>query len=156
MRIYLKRYLSVESESMFSVLCLLQGLLFLTLALIHFNWVIGNAWGFDAALPTKENGERVLNPKKLDSAIVGFGLTLFASFYFIKSSVFPIALPAFFLAYGGWTISLIFLLRAVGDFRYVGFFKRIKGTRFAKMDTRYYSPLCLCLCMLGIILELNP
>ncbi len=140
---------------MFSTLCLLEAILFLTLALIHFNWAIGNSWGLDAALPTNENGERVLSPKKIDSAIVGFGLMLFASFYFIKSSIFPVVLPAFVLAYGGWTISLIFLLRAIGDFRYVGFFKRIKETVFAKMDTKYYAPLCLLLSILGIILELN-
>jgi len=144
---------------MFSILCFLEGILFVMLALIHFNWVIGNSWGFAAALPTKENGDRVLNPTKMDSAIVGFGLILFASFYFIKSSVIPVAMPAVLLMYGGWVICLIFLLRAIGDFRYIGFFKKVKGTVFARMDTRYYSPLCLGMSIVAItleVLELNP
>jgi hypothetical protein len=38
-----------------------------------------------------------------------------------------------------------FGLRAVGEFRLVGFFKRVKGTRFARMDTLVYSPLCALL-----------
>ena len=32
-----------------------------------------------------------------------------------------------------------------GNFRLVGFFKKVRGTRFATLDTRYYSPLCLFL-----------
>ena len=31
--------------------------------------------------------------------------------------------------------AVVFLARAVGDFRYVGFFKRVRGTRFARLDT---------------------
>jgi hypothetical protein len=49
---------------------------FLALAALHFNWAFGGQWGFDKALPTKETGERVLNPKKIDSAIVAVGLPL--------------------------------------------------------------------------------
>jgi hypothetical protein len=33
----------------------------------------------------------------------------------------------------------------VGEFKYVGFFKRVRGTRFATLDTLVYSPLCLLL-----------
>lgn len=39
------------------------------------------------------------------------------------------------------------LLRSIGDFRYVGFFKRARGSRFAELDTRFYSPLCLPLAL---------
>lgn len=35
------------------------------------------------------------------------------------------------------------LARAVGDFRLVGFFKKVKGSEFALMDTLLYSPLCV-------------
>jgi hypothetical protein len=33
----------------------------------------------------------------------------------------------------------------VGELRYVGFFKRVRNTSFARMDTLLYSPLSLCL-----------
>jgi len=39
----------------------------------------------------------------------------------------------------------IFGLRAVGDFRWVGFFKRERGGAFAVRDTWIYSPLCALL-----------
>lgn len=35
--------------------------------------------------------------------------------------------------------------RAIGEFRHVGFFKRVRGTRFARLDTIFCSPLCLAL-----------
>ena len=39
----------------------------------------------------------------------------------------------------------VLVLRAIGDFRLVGFFKRVRGSRFARLDTLLYSPLCLAL-----------
>jgi hypothetical protein len=47
-----------------------------------------------------------------------------------------------------WVISAIALLmfaRAIGDSNLVGFFKEVKGSRFARLDTWVYSPLCLVL-----------
>jgi hypothetical protein len=42
-------------------------------------------------------------------------------------------------------VAAAMLLRAVGDFRLVGFFKKITGSRFALLDTILYSPLCMAL-----------
>ena len=42
-------------------------------------------------------------------------------------------------------LAAIFALRAVGDFRLVGFFKRRSESAFARWDTRLYSPLCALL-----------
>jgi hypothetical protein len=42
-------------------------------------------------------------------------------------------------------LAALFLLRSVGEFRLVGFFKRVRGTDFAWWDTRLYSPLCLAM-----------
>ena len=46
------------------------------------------------------------------------------------------------LCYG---LALGLLARAIGEFNYVGFFKRVRGSRFARLDTLVYSPLCLLL-----------
>jgi len=62
------------------ILSILLSLILIGLGIIHFNWVIGGKYGFTESLPTKENGERVLNPKKIDSSIVGIGLTTFGLF----------------------------------------------------------------------------
>jgi hypothetical protein len=42
-------------------------------------------------------------------------------------------------------VAVAMLLRAVGDFRLVGFFKKITGSRFARLDTMLYSPLCMAM-----------
>lgn len=135
------------------ILSILLSIIFISLGMIHFNWVIGGKFGFSESLPTKENGERVLNPKKTDSAIVGMGLTAFGIFYLFRSGIMGYELPDWMVQFGGWIIPIIFLLRAVGEFKYVGFFKRIKTTAFGKLDTRFFSPLCLIIGVLGIIIQ---
>ncbi|MEG3659340.1 DUF3995 domain-containing protein [Arenibacter palladensis] len=135
-------------------LSILLGIILIGLGLIHFNWVIGGKFGFSESLPTKESGERVLNPKKIDSAIVGIGLTIFGIFYILKSGLMEYNIPAWIMKYGSWIIPIIFLLRAIGEFRYVGFFKSIKKTEFGKWDTKLFSPLCLAIGILGIIINI--
>lgn len=122
------------------------------LAAIHFYWALGGDWGFAHALPTTEQGERVLNPTKLESALVGLGLTAFGLFYLIKSGFISVHLPHWIEQLGGWIIPAIFLLRAIGDFKYAGFFKSIRQTDFGTLDTMFYSPLCLLIALLGISL----
>jgi hypothetical protein len=126
----------------------------MALGLIHFYWVFSGEIGFSQSLPTKENGERVLNPKKIESAIVGIGLTLFGAFYLIKTGLVDYNLPEWLINYGSWIISFIFILRAIGEFKYIGFFKSIKTTAFGKLDTIFFSPLCLFIGILGIIIQL--
>ena len=46
---------------------------------------------------------------------------------------------------GTWGVAVVLTARAVGEFNYLGFFKRRRGTRFARLDTRLYSPLALAL-----------
>ncbi|PZX51045.1 uncharacterized protein DUF3995 [Algoriphagus chordae] len=136
------------------ILSVLLSLILIVLALIHFNWVFGGEFGFKESLPTDERGERVLNPKRLDSAIVGLGLTAFGMFYVFKTGLFAFHLPEWILNYVGWIIPVIFLLRAIGEFRYIGFFKRVKNTEFAQLDRKLFSPLCLLIGLLGVLAQL--
>ncbi len=139
---------------MTTLLLICLGLIFTTLAGIHFYWAIGGQWGFEAALPTNENGIRVLNPKKIECIIVGLGLTIMALFYLIQLTDFVQVLPYWLFKYGGWIIPFIFILRAIGDFRYVGFFKKLKATEFARLDSRFFSPLCLGIGIMGLLVKL--
>jgi len=136
------------------ILSVLLSIIFISLGIIHFNWVIGGNFGFSESLPTKENGERVLNPKKIDSLIVGIGLTTFGVFYFLKSGLVDLNPPLWAMKYGSWIIPSIFLMRAIGEFKYVGFFKSVKNTDFGKWDTKLFSPLCLAIGILGITIQL--
>lgn len=142
-----------QFSTMIVILGTIESLIFFLLSILHLSWAIGSKWGFEESLPKTVEGERVLNPTKKDSAIVGVGLLFFAIFYRIKVGIIPIDLPSWTLSIAGWVISVIFLFRAMGDFKYVGFFKKVSGTDFATNDTKYYSPLCLVLGLLGILLE---
>ena len=136
------------------ILSILLSLILIVLGLLHFNWVLGGKFGFEESLPTKESGERVLNPKKIDSAIVGLGLSLFGAFYIFKCGLINYSLPEWILKYGSWIIPSVFLVRAIGDFKYVGFFKKIKNTKFGKTDSKLFSPLCLVIGILGFLVNL--
>ncbi|WP_254785764.1 DUF3995 domain-containing protein [Zhouia amylolytica] len=136
------------------VLSLILSFVFIVLAIIHFNWVLGGNFGLSVALPTNEQGIRVLHPKKADSAIVGAGLLTFGLFYLNTSGFVMFRLPEWIYSYGGWIIPAIFFLRAIGEFKYIGFFKKIKHTPFGKMDTKLFSPLCLLIAVIGILIQL--
>ncbi|MFK7787808.1 MAG: DUF3995 domain-containing protein [Crocinitomicaceae bacterium] len=56
--------------------------------------------------------------------------------------------------YGAWFITSIFILRAVGEFNYVGLFKPIKDTDFAKADSSIFSPLSLGIGIVGLVIQL--
>lgn len=135
------------------LLSILLSLILIALAMIHFHWAVGGKFGFTEALPTKESGERVLNPTKIDCAIVGIGLTAFGIFYLLRSGLIEYDIPEWGVKYAGWIIPTIFLLRAIGDFKYVGLFKRVKNTNFGKLDTNFFSPLCLIIAVLAIIIQ---
>lgn len=137
-----------------TIISIFLSIILIGLGMIHFNWVIGGTFGFAASLPTNENGKRILNPKKTDSAIVGMGLTVFGVFYLLKSGLLDYNLPEWVITYGSWIIPIIFLLRAVGEFKYVGFFKRVKHTNFGRLDTIFFSPLCLVIGVFGILVQL--
>ncbi len=129
--------------------------IFTLLALIHFSWALGSIWGFENAIPKNEAGNYVINPAPWESAVVGLGLILFGIFYLTRADVLPLTLPGWLLSVGSWVIPLIFLLRAIGDFKYIGFFKSITSTDFARLDTIFYSPLCLIIAVAGVILLLK-
>ncbi|AWW00928.1 DUF3995 domain-containing protein [Arcticibacterium luteifluviistationis] len=133
-------------------LTIIEAGILMTLSGIHFSWVFGGKFGFDVAIPTNPKGEKVLNPKAMDSFIVASGLLIFALYFLIRQGLIAINLPASIDKYGGWVISTIFLFRAIGDFKYVGFFHKVRGTRFSNMDLKLFSPLCLLLSLIGYYL----
>jgi hypothetical protein len=137
-----------------TILIIILYSIFLILAVIHIIWAFGVQWGFDVALPTNKQGERVNNPKKLDCVIVGLGLFAFALFYLLLSNIILLDVPFWVFRYGGWVIPSIFMIRAIGDFKYIGFFKKIRNTDFGYMDTKYYSPLCLLIGVMGVIIQI--
>ena len=128
-------------------------LIFLLLAGLHIYWGFGGKSGTAATIPTKENNKPVITPGPIACFVVGISLLSFGILVLIKADIILFALAGWLLNYGLWVIAAIFLLRAIGDFKYVGFFKKVKATRFGEMDSKYYSPLCLVVGGLCVILE---
>lgn len=133
---------------------LMDGLILIALSGIHFYWALGGQSGIEKTLPTNLEGKKMLNPKKMDSVMVAIFLLLFGLLFFTKIGLLSISLPHLINRFGIGVVSTIFLLRAMGDFRYVGFTKKIKTTEFASLDTKLYSPLCLWIGINGLLLEI--
>ena len=130
-------------------------LIFLFLSSIHFYWGLGGRWGSEDVIPVKDNNVKVMMPGPLPTFMVALGLLGFGFFILIKSGLINLSLPLWLEKSGLWIIAGIFSLRAIGDFKFVGFFKKIKQTKFGQNDTKYYSPLCLLIGALTIFIELN-
>lgn len=128
---------------------------FIFLSGIHFYWALGGRWGSQSVFPTKDEHTKPQMPGAIPTFIVAFGLFAMGLFILLKAGFIPLSIPSWLNSYGLWILGGIFIVRAIGDFNYVGFFKKIKTTGFGKNDTKYYSPLCLLLGILIIILELN-
>lgn len=128
--------------------------IFLFLSGIHFYWASGGKWGIDSAIPTTGESIKAFKPPVIATIIVGMGLLSFALFYMTRIEVFSTKLPSWLISYAGWILPSLFLLRTIGDFKHVGLFKKIKSTKFAKADSKYFIPLCAFLAIAGFLVQI--
>ena len=105
---------------------------FVFLAAMHFYWAIAGVGGRSAAIP-EIDGVPAFRPSKAATAAVGLALLGVAAIVLLEVKLLLACAAG------------VLILRAIGDFRLVGFFKRMRGSKFARMDTLLYSPLCLAL-----------
>jgi hypothetical protein len=134
---------------------LVGGVLFLVSG-IHWYWMAGGKMGGSAAIPAR-GSELLFRPTRIATGIVAAAMALAGWFVLeLGEVVEQLLFAGWFYTYGGWALAGIFLIRSIGEFRWVGFFKRERGTLFAKWDTVLYSPLCLCIGVLLIWMTMNP
>ncbi len=93
---------------------------------------------------------RAFHPSVAVTLLVAGALAMVSALVSLRAGIFAPARAHWPLRWSLAAIALILLARAVGDLNLVGFFKQIRGTRFAMMDTWLYSPLCLVLA-LGVV-----
>ena len=127
-------------------------IIFLLLSILHFYWSFGGTLWYEDVLPTNSRGTNKLNPGKMASLMVSFGLLVFALITIANRGFFDKYLNRKYFRYGALAIALIFLLRAIGDFKFVGFFKTVDKTGFATNDTMFFSPLCLFVSLLSLLI----
>ncbi len=121
--------------------------LFTVIALMHYAWAATGRVPA-AVIPTRRDGSPLFQPRRIESAVVATVLLLAALLLLQRGGVGPMLVPKMLRALGSGLVSVVMLMRALGDFAYVGFFKRERSSLFGRMDTRYYSPLVL---VLGVI-----
>ncbi len=125
-------------NNLFSITQFFNTLIFLIISGFHFYWALGGKFGSKAVIPEMK-GKLAFQPPILATIMVALAMLVGAWLSWTPK----LNAGNFILIYGNLAIGIVMLIRAVGDFKYVGFFKKIKGTIFAQNDTRYYSPLCL-------------
>ena len=85
----------------------------------------------------------MLTPGAGSTALVGVALVGMAVVVGSTAGLLPPFLPTGVLRGLSALLALVFAARAIGEFRYVGFCKRVRDSVFARRDTWPYSPLCL-------------
>lgn len=114
--------------------------IFVLLSAIHVYWACGGTTGKNLAIPEKDNGEMSFTPSSVGTFLVAVALFLFAVLVYCLSVLHVGWMRPF-----GWGLAFLLLLRSIGDFKLVGFFKRPSSSDFSRYDTRIFSPLCLFL-----------
>jgi hypothetical protein len=119
----------------------------LALAALHFYWGAGGRWpGHDDRSLVELIVGRTRNMKA-----PGFWPSLFVAGCLAASAVLialqagAMAIPSglnFVVALGFWTAFAVFFARGVAGF-IPAIFRYAEGTPFARLNVRYYSPLCL-------------
>lgn len=130
---------------MITIFSVINALLLLSISLLHFYWMFGGTWGIEVVVPRKTTGESVMSPKRFATFFVVVALLLISALFLIYSGIAKVSFPSDIVTYGVLLAGMIFMLRAIGEFRYVGFTKKVTNSKFAQLDTRFYSPLCLYL-----------
>ena len=130
---------------MITLISIIVIIVLIIFGLIHIYWAFGGKFALDLAIPTI-NDKPLINPGKTLTLFVALLILCFAFIVYLIQ--FSNLLESFYTSsviYFGYFLSALFTLRAIGEFHAVGFFKKIKSSKFAKYDTLYYSPLSLLL-----------
>lgn len=131
---------------MIGALGVLASGILLAIALLHVYWVAGGRWGVAVSLPEEfAGGGQAFTPPPVATLGVAVALVLAVLVLLGRLGLWGGFLPAHLFSWGAWGVALAFVLRSVGDFKYFGLLKKVRGTRFARWDDRLFSPLCLFL-----------
>jgi len=114
------------------------------LAALHVFWAFGGTWGSGAAIAEIDGRPRFV-PSRGATLAVATALAAAGVVVLVRVELIWATFPSWTSQCAVAPLATVFLLRSIGDFRLVGFFKSVRGTRFAVRDTWLYSPLCLLL-----------
>lgn len=135
---------------MLIVLAIVLIAIFAFLASVHVYWAFGGRFAKVATIP-ELHGSPSFVPGRITTLLVACCLFACAALIGAATGFIDAPVPAMVIQWGCFGLALLLLLRAIGDFRLMGFFKTVRCSRFAWLDSALYSPLCLALA-LGVFL----
>lgn len=122
----------------------------IAIAAIHVYWAAGGTAGKAYAIPTS-GGRPVLTPSPASTLAVTIAILAMAAVLALRTGWLEMpGWPHFnsVIWLTTWLIAAVFALRAVGERRYFGFLKTVHDSRFARLDSFVYSPLCVVIAAL--------
>lgn len=129
---------------------------FFGLSVMHIFWAVGGKRDSQKFIPA-DNGKPVFTPGLVGTLLVAVILAGFAALGLalgFKDAIAEAYQP--YAKYAGFVVGAVLILRAIGEFRYAGFFKRVRGSEFATYDDFVYSPFCLLAGTAFFYLAANP
>jgi hypothetical protein len=117
---------------------------FAVLACLHVYWAFGGQRARVAVVP-ELRGAPSFVPGRIATLFVACLLFACAALVGAATGFIDAPVSPAVIQWGCFGLALLLLLRAIGDFRLVGFFKTVRGSRFAWLDSALYSPLSLAL-----------
>ncbi|MGN4124997.1 DUF3995 domain-containing protein [Lysinibacillus sphaericus] len=126
------------------ILTLLAVSMLCLISMLHVYWAYGGRWGSTVTIPVKGEGDGLaFVPRKTGTLLVAVLICMAALLLLVQGGFLQSFQANIISRMGCIVCSVVFFIRAIGDFKYVGFFKKIKHSQFARNDTWFYSPLCL-------------
>ncbi|HEX8624683.1 MAG TPA: DUF3995 domain-containing protein [Allosphingosinicella sp.] len=126
----------------------------------HLHWALGGRAGYSVSLPQRPDGTPVMSHRlpwwRPAAGAVAAGLGALALLLAAHAGHVAVPLPPGFARAALLATGAAFVARALLPNRYVGFFKSLRTTRWARFDTRLYSPLFLLLGLLLVALAVDP
>lgn len=118
-------------------------MVFFVLAVLHLFWAMGGSWALESVIPSNSNGRKIFKVKSFATFMIAIALLAFVMIDMSYCGWILENRSNKYIQFGVLFIAILFLLRAIGDFRYIGFFKKYKNTPFDKKDLFLFSPVCL-------------
>jgi hypothetical protein len=123
--------------------------IFVALSALHVFWAAGGRAGSVVAIP-RRGGEALFTPSPLGTLAVAVALAAAAVTVAAARGWFGAGGPTLAGRVLTAVLAVIFLLRAIGEFRYIGFFKSMGEEPFRSWDTGLFSPLCLAIALAAL------
>lgn len=119
-------------------------------SLVHIYWAARGVVS-GASVPSHADGTPVFRPGRVATLLVALALLLAAFVVLGRAQLLDVPVSPIVLRVGIWGVAATFAARTVGEFRYVGLFKRGSDTPFARWDTRLFTPLCAVIAIAAIL-----